>query len=86
MKNKLVFIFLVLTAAVLGGVIGELTVGMYGLSWLAYGKTIGFDTVSLNIIFMDLTFGLHFSLNVAQVILLLIALLIHKKVSALIDI
>lgn len=86
MKNKLVLIFLILAAAIVGGILGELTVGMYGLSWLSYGKTIGFDTISLDIIFMDLTFGLHFSLNVAQVILLMIALLVHKKVSSLIDV
>lgn len=86
MKNKLVLIFLILTAAIVGGILGELTVGMYGLSWLSYGKTIGFDTVSFDVVFMDFTLGLHFSLNVAQVILLLVALLVHKKLSALIDV
>ena len=76
MKNKLVLLFMIITAAVLGGLLGNLCDGVYGLSWLAYSKAIGLDATTLNLSVFDLTFGIHVQMNVAQIILLALALVV----------
>ncbi len=81
MKNKLVLLFMIVTAAVLGGLLGNLCEGIYGVSWLAYSKAIGLDATTLNLSVFDLTFGIHFQLNVAQIILLAVALFVSPKIA-----
>ncbi len=81
MKNKLVLLFLIIAAAVLGALIGDVVQGVHGLSWLAYAKSIGFDATTLKLDIFDITFGVHFSMNVAQILLLCVALLSARKLS-----
>ena len=81
MKNKLVLLFMIITAAVLGGLLGNLCDGVYGLSWLAYSKAIGLDATTLNLSVFDLTFGIHAQMNVAQIILLALALVVSPKIA-----
>ncbi|MCI5815478.1 DUF4321 domain-containing protein [Ruminococcus sp.] len=81
MKNKLVLLFMIITAAVLGGLLGNLCDGVYGLSWLAYSKAIGLDATTLNLSVFDLTFGIHVQMNVAQIILLALALVVSPKIA-----
>ena len=81
MKNKLVLLFMIITAAVLGGLLGNLCDGVYGLSWLAYSKAIGLDATTLNLSVFDLTFGIHVQMNVAQMILLALALVVSPKIA-----
>ena len=81
MKNKLVLLFMIITAAVLGGLLGNLCDGEYGLSWLAYSKAIGLDATTLNLSVFDLTFGIHVQMNVAQIILLALALVVSPKIA-----
>lgn len=86
MKNKLILLFMVLAAAVLGGVCGNAVEGLPGLDWLSYSKTVGMNPVSVDLMIADITFGIHFSLNVAQVILLFLVLLTHKKIADLVEV
>ena len=81
MKNKLVLLFMIITAAVLGGLLGNLCDGVYGLSWLAYSKAVGLDATTLNLSVFDLTFGIHVQMNVAQIILLALALVVSPKIA-----
>ena len=81
MKNKLVLLFMIITAAVLGGLLGNRCDGVYGLSWLAYSKAIGLDATTLNLSVFDLTFGIHVQMNVAQIILLALALVVSPKIA-----
>ena len=81
MKNKPVLLFMIITAAVLGGLLGNLCDGVYGLSWLAYSKAIGLDATTLNLSVFDLTFGIHVQMNVAQIILLALALVVSPKIA-----
>lgn len=81
MKNKLVLLFMIITAAVLGGLLGNLCDGVYGLSWLAHSKAIGLDATTLNLSVFDLTFGIHVQMNVAQIILLALALVVSPKIA-----
>ena len=81
MENKLVLLCMIITAAVLGGLLGNLCDGVYGLSWLAYSKAIGLDATTLNLSVFDLTFGIHVQMNVAQIILLALALVVSPKIA-----
>ena len=73
-------IFLVLAAVVLAALIGQLTSGVEYLKWLTWGESVGFDTVNLNLIIVQISFAFKMQVNVLQVILVSAALLLYKKV------
>ena len=75
-KNSLILIFLVLAALV----IAALTAGVSFLKWLTWGESVGFDTVNLNLIIVQISFAFKMQVNVLQVILVSAALLLYKKV------
>ena len=80
-KNSLILIFLVLAALVIAAlVIGQLTSGVEYLKWLTWGESVGFDTVNLNLIIVQISFAFKMQVNVLQVILVSAALLLYKKV------
>lgn len=76
--NVLVLILFLLIGLVIGSFIGELLKGTIDL--FAYGKTIGFQPFTLDLAFIKLTLGLTFTINLATVVGLLIALIIYKKI------
>lgn len=83
-KRNLVFLLLVLAAIVLGSVVGDLVKGVSGLSWLSYGISFGIssaDPLVLNLYVLTLTFGLAFSINIAQIVFIIIAFLIYKPIA-----
>ena len=43
MKKDFMFLFYLLAGIIAGSIIANLCAGMGGLSWLAYGQTIGFS-------------------------------------------
>ena len=73
-KNSLILIFLVLAALVIAALVGQLT------AWLTWGESVGFDTVNLNLIIVQISFAFKMQVNVLQVILVSAALLLYKKV------
>jgi hypothetical protein len=76
-----VLLILLLTAFIGGDALARLLGGVSGLHWLTYGRTIGLThpfVVDLNAFTM--TFGFTLSLNLCQIILLLIAVLSYKKI------
>ena len=81
MKKRLIktilLIVLLLLAIVLGILIGDVCAGMRGLSWLAAGASFGLQPATVDLSVIQLTFGLTVSINVAQAILLLIAILAY---------
>jgi len=82
MKRKLIktllLIVLLLLAVVLGMVIGNVCKEINGLSWLSLSATFGLQPATVDLAVMQLTFGLTVSVNVAQAILLLIAILVYS--------
>ncbi|MDR0983438.1 MAG: DUF4321 domain-containing protein [Ruminococcus sp.] len=83
-RNAVVLLILLLTAFVGGDALAKLLGGVDGLHWLTYGGTIGFPkpfVVDLNAFWM--TFGFTISLNLCQIILLLIAVLSYKRILGL---
>jgi hypothetical protein len=79
-----VLLILILTAFVGGDALARLLGGVPGLHWLTYGGTIGLPTpFELDVNAFWMTFGFKISLNLCQIILLLIAVLSYKKILGL---
>lgn len=80
-KKFWVFLIFLFSGIIVGGLLGELAVGVPYLSWLAYGKTFGLEPpFSLNLNIMQLSVGLTVQLNIAGIIGILVALILYKAV------
>jgi hypothetical protein len=73
-------IILLLLAVVLGKIIGAACIGIKYAAWLGAGASFGFSPLSVNLSVVSFTFGVMISINVAQAILLLIAILSYSKI------
>lgn len=78
--RTLLLIILLLLAIVLGKVIGNVTAGVAYLSWLGLSAQFGLAPATIDLAVVTLTFGLQISLNVAQAILLLLAILAYSRI------
>ena len=66
----------------LGTVVAKLCADISFLSWLAYSMSVGLDTASplvLDLIVFKLAFGFTLTVNPAQIICVIIALIIYNK-------
>lgn len=80
MKYALYMFFLALCAIILGGMLGNMVISTDGLSWLGYSKTFAFEPGTfLNLDVIKLTFGLTITINVAQIFLLVTAIIVYYK-------
>ncbi len=86
MKNKLVFLFCIIVAIIIGTFLGELCIDTPYLEWLGQNFKFGTGLYDLNLHFMQLTLGLNFSINLAQVLMMIIALFVSPKLAAKIQI
>lgn len=83
MKNTIYLLFLSVSAIILGGLLGEVVDGTEGLRWLSYSRTFSFEPGTfLNLNVMQLTFGVTFTINVAQILFLVAAILIYYKTAS----
>ncbi len=81
-KKTIAFLFFLLAGIVLGTVIGRLCSQVAFLSWLSYSMTVGIDTgspVILDLIVFKLAFGFTMSVNAAQIICVIAALITYNK-------
>ncbi|MGN0674297.1 MAG: DUF4321 domain-containing protein [Oscillospiraceae bacterium] len=81
-KRTIAFLFFLLAGIVLGTVIARLCADVPFLSWLAYSMSVGLDTGSplvLDLIVFKLAFGFTLTVNTAQIICIIIALVIYNK-------
>ena len=79
-RGTLVFILVLITGLVIGGLIGDTLGNISALSWLNYGKQIGLDPpLSLDLSFFTMQLGITIKLNIAGIIGMIIALVIYKK-------
>lgn len=78
MKRTLYMLMLIIAATFLGDILGGMAKG--SLKWLGYSKYIEFDPGTfINTDFFKLTFGIYISLNVCQLILILISFFVYYK-------
>lgn len=81
-KKTIAFLFFLLAGIVLGTVIARVCSDISFLSWLAYPMEVGIDTgspVILDLIVFKLAFGFVMSVNAAQIICVIIALIAYNK-------
>lgn len=81
-KRTIAFLFFLLAGIVLGTVIARLCSGVPYLSWLSYTMSVGIDTgspVILDLIVFKMAFGFSLSVNPAQIICVIIALITYNK-------
>lgn len=82
MKKTLLMALFIITAIVLGGLVGGAVNGVEYLDWLAYSKNFAFEPGRfLDLSVLSLTFGITFTANVAQLIFTLIALFAYYKLA-----
>ena len=82
LKRTIAFLFFLLAGILLGTILGRVCEGVPILSWLAYTLSVGLDTGSpmvLDLIVFKLAFGFTLSVNAAQIICVIIALIIYSK-------
>lgn len=78
--KTLFFIVMILLAIVLGKAIGGAVTGIHFLSWLAIAAKFGVSTVTIDLSVLQVTFGMMIDINVAQAILLLIAIFVYTRI------
>ena len=81
-KKTIAFLFFLLAGIVLGTVVAKLCADIPFLSWLAYSMSVGLDTASplvLDFIVFKLAFGFTLTVDPAQIICVIIALIIYNK-------
>ena len=77
MKRVIYMSFLSISAIVLGGFIGSLIGDTAGLGWLGYSKTFAFEPGTfIDVDVFRLTFGVSITVNIAQIIMLIIAIIV----------
>ncbi len=83
MKQAIYMFFLSVCAVTLGGLLGNMVGTTEGLSWLGYSKTFAFEPGTfLNIDVLKLTFGISITFNIAQLILLVVAVIVYSKTAS----
>lgn len=80
MKYAVYMSFLSICALVLGSMLGNRAIGTDGFSWLGYSKTFAFEPGTfLDLDVLRLTFGISITVNVAQLLLIIAAIVIYYK-------
>lgn len=83
MKKTIYMGFLVISAIVVGGLISSGVNGAASLNWLSYSKRFSFEPGTfLNMDVLQITFGITFTVSVAQVILVSLCLFIYYKTAS----
>ncbi len=81
-KRTIAFLFFLLAGIVIGTVVARLCAEVSFLSWLAYSMSVGLDTASplvLDLIVFKLAFGFSLTVNPAQILCIIIALIVYNK-------
>ncbi len=82
-KQNFFFLFFLISGIVLGALAAHLCEGKASLSWIAYHLSLGInqDTpLVLDLSVMQLTFGLQFSIYVAQIFTVGLAMLLFSRI------
>ena len=79
MKKTFAFIFFTLSAIVLGAFIAYLFEGVKYLDWLAWGKTVGLNDLSVDFYIISLSFSLTLRFTISQLITISTALIVYSK-------
>ena len=81
-KNSLLFLFYLLAGIILGSMVASFAADISFLSWLSYGREIGFASGSpavLDFIIFKVWFGFSLGISVAQILTVGLAMYIYRK-------
>ncbi len=84
MKNTLLLIGLLIAGAISGALLATVAEGTDAFGWLAYSKGICISPTELNLVICKLTFGIDFSMNIAQLLCMAISIVVYPKLKKLI--
>lgn len=79
-KNFWIFLILLFSGILLGGLLGQIASEVSFLSWLNYGQSFGLaEPFILDINILKISFSVMFHLNVASIIGVLLAIFVYRK-------
>ncbi len=78
-KRTFAFIFFMLAGIVLGAFLAYICDGKSYVGWLAWGKNIGFENVSVDLYVIKLSFGLMIRATISQIFTIAAALIVFSK-------
>ena len=84
MKNKLVYLLMIIMAIVFGYLLGNVCAGLSEptVAWLGTSLNFGFGPATLDLHAFSITIGLHLAINPIQIILVLLANVLSPKIAA----
>ncbi len=85
MKKKIILILLIVAALILGSAIGKGASGTEAIRWLGYSKSLSVSAFTVTIPVISFTFGFDLTINIAQIIMTVIAVIAYPKVVKLLN-
>lgn len=84
MKNKLIYLLMIIIAIVCGYLLGNLCAGMDEptVAWLGTALNFGLEPATLDLHAFSITFGLNLAINPIQILLILLAIVVSPKIAA----
>ena len=80
-KNIWILLIFILSGIVIGGLLASFSNSVSWLQWLSYGQEFGLKTpIELDLNVISLTFGLWIRINVANIIGMVVAIFIYRKI------
>lgn len=78
-KKTFAFIFFMLAGIILGAFIAYICAGKAYVGWLAWGKSVGIENVSLDLYVIKFNFGLMINATISQIFTIAAALIVFSK-------
>ena len=78
-KKTFAFIFFILAGIILGGVLAYVCEGKDYVGWLAWGKKVGLENISVDLYVIKLDFGFMVKATISQIFTIAAALIVFSK-------
>lgn len=79
MKKTFAFIFFLLAGLVIGGFLAYICEGKPYVGWLAWGRSVGIESVSVDLYVVKFSLGLMIQATISQIITIPLSLIIFSK-------
>ncbi|MBP3793570.1 MAG: DUF4321 domain-containing protein [Ruminococcus sp.] len=78
-KKTFAFIFFILAGIILGGFLAYVCEGKDYVGWLAWGKKVGLENISVDLYVIKLDFGFMVKATISQIFTIAAALIVFSK-------
>lgn len=79
MKKTFAFIFFLLAGLVIGGFLAYICEDRPYVGWLAWGKSVGIESISVDLYVVKFSLGLMIQATISQIITIPLSLIIFSK-------